>query len=160
MYERLKDGEWTDDGWHKTGSLRGPKPIDLGTYVLENHEFRYDVLDLGSRTRETACNIVPKQGARTYGVVYRVTNEQLNILDKEEDVPRNYRRVALKVQVVADNVFNPDVEKSPSELEVWAYMGQPEFITDNWQPDPEYVELLESSARKRGNIPEGYSASS
>lgn len=141
LKERLKNGEWLSDGWHKSGELEGPAPLDLGTYVLDGYEFGY-TLDVGT---ETAGNIVASDGARVYGALYKVTDAQLAELDRSEDVPRDYTRVAVQVHRVALNALN---KKFP-QADAWVYVGSPQLITQVSRPDPEYADLLVRSATER-----------
>ena len=150
LEERLKDGEWLPDGWHKTGRLKGPSPVDHGTYWLDGYEFGY-TLDQGS---DTTGNIVPKPGARVYGVVYTISPTQLEELDQSEDVPKgDYARVAVEVNKVASRFLGPPVVKA------WTYVGNPHLVTKKVCPDPEYVARLVESATQRG-FPQEYVDSS
>lgn len=141
LRERLKDGEWLEDGWHKSGSPIGPDPEDLGTYTLTDYEFGYS-LDLET---ETAGNIVPKKDATVYGALYKVTEEQLKILDKDEDLGEDYQRVALRVQRFAHRALS----EAPEEVDAQVYIAYPHRLTNRMNPDPQYVKLLVEAARKR-----------
>lgn len=145
LIERLKNGEWLSDGWHKTGTLEGPFPIDLGTFVLLDYEFGY-TLDIGT---ETAGNVIPKTSSKVYGAAYQISREQLEELDRSEDVPEDYLRIAVIVDKVASSVF------SEGSIEAWVYVGQPHKCTDKTNPDPDYVDLLVNSATQR-NFPQEY----
>ena len=149
LQERLKDGEWLPDGWHKSGQFQGPAPVDHGTYVLDDYEFGY-TLDQGA---ETTGNVVPKQGAHVYGVVYSLSTNQLKELDATEDVPRDYLRVAAKVHKFADEGFKTRVVNAWEDA--WVYVGNSTLVTEKLKPDPEYVDLLVSSATERG-FPQDY----
>ena len=144
LCERLKNGDWTSDGWHKTGNLEGPFPEDLGTYMLHDYEFSYNLADTDSQT-ETAGNITKKIGSFVYGVLYKITKEQLQELDISEDAPENYRRIEVIVHRSQDNAR----EDVPACATAWAYVGNPKYLTTTINPDPEYVELLHSAAIKR-----------
>lgn len=141
--ERLKDGKWLPDGWHKTGNLKGPTPKDYGTFILPDYEFGYS-LDLGN---ETTGNIIPKKGSKVYGVIYEITQEQLLELDLSEDVPIDYNRVAVKVYKVSNTIL--------TFQDAWVYIGNQNKYTHIINPDPEYVELLVNSATQR-NFPVEY----
>jgi len=157
LSERLKNGDWTRDGWYKSGNLQGPSPEDLGTYVLDDYEFGYNIADTDSQSgpdQETAGNITAKKGSHVYGVLYRITQAQLHELDESEDAPENYIRTAVTVHRVAVSQLKPK-EDTPTSVTAWAYVGNPKYLTTQINPDPKYVELLCNSAKKR-EFPEDY----
>lgn len=145
LEERLKDGEWTSDGWHKTGQLRGKKPTDYGVYYLDGYEFGYTLQD----GKLTTGNIAPKEGSRVYGVLYGLSEEQFQELDRTEDVPRDYKRVA----VVVHRLGLASLDKM-SMLTADVYVGNPERVTDHVCPVLEYVDRLIDAATKRCFPPE------
>jgi hypothetical protein len=147
LYERLKEGgDWLPDGRHKSGEFRGPVPVDLGIYALSDFEVGY-TLDQGN---DTTGNIVPKRESCVYGSLYKISKEQIDKLDISEDVPKgDYYRVALKVHKVATALFDK-TDKRNDEEEAMVYVGNPHMVTKWTDPDPEYVDLLVSSATERG----------
>ena len=86
-----------------------------------------------------------------YGALYRITEKQLAELDRTEDVPRDYERVALTVHRVAISALNQNLP----EAKAWAYVGQPPRLTTEVNPDPEYVQLIVQASLERG-FPQDY----
>lgn len=152
LKERLKNGEWIEgDGWHKSGVLEEPIPVDLGSFELPDYEFSYslDVEPFGDTG--TAGNVVPKKGERVYGVVYRLSEAHLAELDKTEDVPEAYARVAVKVHRCAIAILGE--HSAPASLTAWVYVGNPKYVVQKENPDPLYVDLLVKSACDRSFPP-------
>ena len=147
MRERLKDGDWLPDGWHKSGHFSGPELQVLGLYTLQDYEFGYN-LWVGN---ETTGNVVPKTGSRVYGMLYKISELQLNELDRTEDVPRDYMRVALKVKQAAASVW----QNAPSKVDAWVYVGNAELVTAAIDPDPEYVAFVTDAAIEQ-KLPQDY----
>ncbi|KIA76868.1 gamma-glutamylcyclotransferase family protein [Parachlamydia sp.] len=146
LKERLKNGSWVDE-WHKDGELEGKAPIDLGAYELNDYEFSYSLDTTPFGESGTAGNIAPKEGAKVYGAVYCLSDAQLAELDIGEDAPEAYARVAVKVQRCATQAFKN--LQAPESLIVWAYVGNPKHVTQEENPDLEYVRRLVESAFER-----------
>ncbi|MDB6081829.1 MAG: hypothetical protein JWO53_1101 [Chlamydiia bacterium] len=146
LKERLKDGSWID-GWHRGGQLPDPLPIDMGSFELSDYEFRYSLNVEPFEDIGTAGNVKPKRGAKVYGAVYKISEKQLAELDKSEDVPEAYARIAVKVHRIAKPILNKS--SSPSILTVWVYVGNPKYVIEEENPDPEYTGLIIRSAYER-----------
>lgn len=140
--ERLKDGEWVDS-WHREGVLTEEAPRLIGSYVLENYEFGYTFNAEPFGDSGASANIFPKEGSKVYGVVYEISDDQLRELDKTEDVPEAYERVAVTVYNVTDT------------LQAWTYVGNPKYLSDDLDLDPEYMELVVQGAYQN-QLPEEY----
>lgn len=91
-------------------------PKHVGVYVLEDYEFAYNLEDLDKSC--TWGNVMPKKGSQVYGLVSQLSEEQLAKLDKSEDVPIDYLRVALDVKKYANGSINHN-----KKLKVWVYVG-------------------------------------
>ncbi|MBS0622814.1 MAG: gamma-glutamylcyclotransferase [Verrucomicrobia bacterium] len=149
LKERLKNGEWIGE-WEKDGVLEGPVPTDLGVYALSNYEFGYTLKPFDESY--TTGNILPKEGAKVYGALYLICSQQhIDALDASEDVPRDYKRVAVKVHQVASSRF----QNSPPSAIAYVYVGNKKYVTDAINPDPEYVDFLIEAAQGRA-LPTAY----
>jgi hypothetical protein len=150
--ERLKDGDWTGDGWHKEGIMAEPKPVDMGFYQLKGYEFSYS-LDCTSFGEGFAGTVTKKEGSTVFGIVYRLTKEHFAILDDSESVnwinPEEgaYFRETVKVYKHATNTF--DSEFAPEEITAHVYIGNPKFISPDISYDDDYVSHLIQFARER-----------
>src|SRR5271167_4481722 len=77
---------------------RGMRPIRARPALLENYLLCFN-LPIGRGERGVA-NLEPRAGARTWGVLYLITPEQSEHLDRTEGVPRGaYRRIPISVLV-------------------------------------------------------------
>lgn len=61
---------------------------------LDNYELNFDKIARGGTG---TANIMPAEGKTVYGVLYRVTEQQLKTLDRFEGVPEHYRRSQVTV---------------------------------------------------------------
>jgi len=146
LKERLKNGTWLSDKVHKTGVLDGPAPVDLGTYVLPDYQFGYN-LDLQRYNEKgTVGNVLLTPGHKVYGALYRLTENQLKRLDRSEEVPRIYDRLLVKVHQ----------EGAPhSFIEAWIDIGHPQALTKTPHPESNYVNEIVAAATKR-HFPQDY----
>jgi len=146
LKERLKNGTWNHDGLHKTGQLDGPDPIDLGTYVLPDYQFSYD-LDLQNYNEKGSVgNVTIVPNHKVYGALYRLTEAQLKKLDRSEEVPRIYDRVL--VQVYQEGAIH-------SKVDAWLDLGHPQAVTPAPHPLPDYVNTIVTAAENR-HFPQEY----
>ncbi|MBS4167588.1 gamma-glutamylcyclotransferase family protein [Parachlamydia sp. AcF125] len=146
LKERLKNGEWLDE-WHREGVLEGQPPLDLGTYILDDYEFSYSLNVTPFGEEGTSGNIIPKKGSQVYGVVYQLSDAHLAELDRTEDIPEAYKRVAVQVHKCATKVLgNFPLGES---LTAWVYVGNSKYIQIEENPNREYVNLLIHSAFER-----------
>ena len=146
LKERLKNGTWNHDGLHKTGLLDGPDPIDLGTYVLPDYQFSYD-LDLQNyKEKGSVGNVTISPNHKVYGALYRLTETQLKKLDRSEEVPRIYDRVL--VQVYKEGAIH-------SKVDAWLDLGHPQAVTSTPHPLSDYVDTIVTAAENR-HFPQDY----
>ncbi len=61
---------------------------------LDNYELNFEKIARGGTG---TANIVPAEGKAVWGVLYRVTEQQLKALDRFEGVPEHYRRSEVTV---------------------------------------------------------------
>src|SRR5260370_33269010 len=79
-------------------SRRGMRPIQAQPALLENYRLRFN-LAIGAGERGVA-NLEAQAGARVWGVLYLITVEQFEHLDRSEGVPRGaYRRTPVSAIV-------------------------------------------------------------
>src|SRR5208282_1890811 len=94
-------------------------------------------LAIGPGLRAVA-NLQSQPGARTWGVLYLITAEQFDHLDRTEGVPSGgYRRIP--VEVVVD-----------SGQSIAAFTYQSDRITEGRKPSARYIGLLIEGARQNG----------
>jgi|SRR5580704_8232840 cation transport regulator ChaC len=119
---------------------RGMRPIQAQPALLENYRLRFN-LAIGPGERGVA-NLEAEAGARTWGVLYLITLEQSEYLDRTEGVPRAYRRIP--VSAVVDG---------GEQIAAFAY--QSDRISLGRKPSPRYLGLLIEGAVQHG-LPSGY----
>src|SRR5260221_9999922 len=114
---------------------RGMRPIDARPAMLENYRLRFN-LAIGPGERGVA-NLESQAGARTWGVLYLITVEQGEHLDRTEGVPRAYRRIPISVTV-------------DSGEQIAAFTYQSDRISLARKPSPRYAGLLIEGALQHG----------
>ena len=120
---------------------RGMRPLQARPAMLENYRLCFN-LAIGPGERGVA-NLESQAGARTWGVLYLITVEQSEHLDRTEGVPRSgYRRVP--VSAIVDG----------SE-QIGAFTYQSDRISLGRKPSPRYIGLLIEGAVQHG-LPPGY----
>jgi gamma-glutamylcyclotransferase (GGCT)/AIG2-like uncharacterized protein YtfP len=82
---------------------RCPAAVSIGSSVLQNYEFRFAM----------HADVVPKQDARTVGVLWELTPACLQALDRLESYPHYYDRKMVDV-LYHDRLY-----------EAWVYTMQP-----------------------------------
>jgi cation transport regulator ChaC len=121
---------------------RAMRPLATRRAWLDGHRLCFD-LPVGPGERGVA-NLERCGDARVWGVLYRLTPEQFDRLDRTEGVHRGfYRRTAVEV-VVAD-----DGER----IGAFTYLSR--FSTRGRKPSARYVGLLLEGARHHG-LPDEY----
>jgi gamma-glutamylcyclotransferase len=121
-------------------SRRGMSPIQARPALLENYRLRFN-LAVGPGERGVA-NLEARAGACTWGVLYLITVEQSEHLDRTEGVPRAYRRIP--VSAIVDG----------SE-QIAAFTYQSDRISLGRKPSSRYIGLLIEGAVQHG-LPPGY----
>ncbi len=122
-------------------SRRGMRPIQAKPALLQNYRLRFN-LAIGPGERGVA-NLESQAGARTWGVLYLITVEQSEHLDRTEGVPRGaYRRIP--VSAIVDG----------SE-QIAAFTYQSARISLGRKPSPRYIGLLIEGGVQHG-LPPGY----
>ena len=112
------------------------RPIHAHPGLLENYRLCFN-LAIGRGERGVA-NLEPRAGARTWGVLYLVTPEQSEHLDRTEGVPRGaYRRIQVSVSV-------------DSGEQIGGFTYQSDRISRGRKPSPRYLGLLIEGAGQHG----------
>lgn len=120
-------------------SRRGMKPKESRGGRLDGHRLVFD-LPVGSGERGVA-NLVVDAAAETYGVLYRITPEELDFLDRTEGVDKGvYRRYQVSV------AFLDAAE--PAAVLAWTYLS--DHGTTGRKPSPRYIGLLLAGASEHG----------
>jgi gamma-glutamylcyclotransferase len=120
---------------------RGMRPIQAQPALLENYRLRFN-LAVGPGERGVA-NLQSQASARTRGVLYLITIEQSEHLDRTEGVPRGaYRRVPIGAIVDGSE-------------QIAAFTYQSDRISLGRKPSPRYIDLLIEGAVQHG-LPPGY----
>ena len=120
---------------------RGMRPLQAQPALLENYRLRFN-LAIGPGERGVA-NLESQAGARTWGVLYLITVQQSEHLDRTEGIPRGaYRRIP--VSAIVDG---------SEQIEAFTY--QSDRISLGRKPSPRYIGLLIEGAVQHG-LPHGY----
>jgi gamma-glutamylcyclotransferase len=119
---------------------RGMRPIQARPAVLDNYRICFN-LPIGRGERGVA-NLEPSEGARVWGVLYLITTDEAEHLDRTEGVPSGgYRRIPVNVSV-----------DGGKEIEAFTY--QSDKINPGRKPSPRYIALLIEGAVQHGLPPD------
>ena len=120
---------------------RGVRPVQAHPALLENYRLPFN-LAVGPGERGVA-NLESQAGARTWGVLYLITAQQSEHLDRTEGLPRGaYRRIP--VSAIVDG---------SGQIEAFTY--QSDRISLGRKPSPRYIGLLIEGAVQHG-LPSGH----
>jgi cation transport regulator ChaC len=121
---------------------RGMQPSAKSWGWVEGYRLCFD-LPVGPGERGVA-NVVPAAGARTCGVVYRITTEEAERLDRTEGVHGGYYQ---RIEVVVATPTQP--------VEAFTYHSV--HASPGRKPSPRYMALLLDGAREH-RLPKDYVA--
>ncbi len=93
--------------------------------------------------RGGSANVLPDDGAEVWGVLYEVSDADLDTIDRSEDVPAAYRREAVVVE-----------DAEGHERQAVTYVAN---RTGDFLPHPDYLRLIVEGAEARG-LPSHYVA--
>jgi cation transport regulator ChaC len=120
---------------------RGMRPVQARAALLEDYRLRFN-LAIGPGERGVA-NLKAQAGARVWGVLYLITVEQSEHLDRTEGVPRGaYRRTPVRAIVDGGK-------------QIAAFTYQSDRISAGRKPSPRYLRLLIEGAVEHG-LPSDY----
>ncbi len=108
--------------------------------VLKNYRLVFN-----KKCRLGACaNIVPMEGEEVWGVLYKIPEEKLSILDRYEGYPKHYSRKIVEVETV-------DGER----VKAWTYIANPKYVNNKIKPSGEYLKYVVAGAVEH-NLPLWY----
>jgi len=100
-----------------------------GVGVLKDYVFKFNKISQDGGK----ANIEPCSGSEVSGVLFKVTAEQLAILDVFEGAPHHYQRVIVKV----------------GEIKAIAYIATPKYTAKtSLTPSTEYLNLILNGAKE------------
>jgi gamma-glutamylcyclotransferase len=120
---------------------RGMHPLQTRSALLENYRLCFN-LPIGRGVRAVA-NLQAQTGARTWGVLYLITVEESDHLDRTEGV-RSGVYCRIPVDVVVD-----------SGKSIAAFTYQSKLVSEGRKPSARYIGLLIEGARQHG-LPADY----
>ena len=127
----------TDQKEHRTGRIREAKRARL-----DGHRIAFNKR---GRDGTGKANIVPDSDRTVWGVVYRISSEALDKMDKHEGVAGgHYSRNAVRVRC-----------ESGDETAAVTYVAGHAFLDDSLTPAPNYLQNILRGARDH-NLPEAY----
>ena len=108
---------------------RCPNSVNLGPAQIDNFEFVF----------RTHADIAPKKGAVCYGVLWEISEDNLDELDQLEGYPSYYTRFSVAV--------------TTAESTTYALVYQMTNQTHDGKPYPKYLQLV-TEGYKENNIPQ------
>jgi cation transport regulator ChaC len=115
---------------------RGMRPSETTWGWVEGYRLCFD-LPMGPGERGVA-NVVPAEGARTCGVLYRITAEEAERLDRSEGIAGGFYR---RITVHAGTAHAETVA---------AFTYHSSYASVGRKPSPRYIGLLLEGAREHG----------
>ena len=121
---------------------RGMRPAEWRAGRVKGYRLRFN-LEGRPRGKAAPANIAPDPGAEVWGVLYKITREQLLHLDSTEGVPgRRYRHLWVEAE-----------DKDGNSLRAVIYIAEGKEVDGN--PSLRYITLLRAGARAH-RLPEHY----
>lgn len=118
---------------------RGGDPAEARVARLDNHELNFEKVARGGTG---TGNLVPAEGQVVYGVLYRVTGQQLRTLDRFEGVPDHYRRSQVTV-----------TDEQGNKIAAQVYLARK--VRKGLKPDRIYLQHILQGAQEH-NLPADY----
>ncbi|MFQ5695852.1 MAG: gamma-glutamylcyclotransferase family protein [Terriglobia bacterium] len=118
---------------------RAGEPGEEKVARLDNYELNFDKV---SRGGTGTGNLVPADGKVVYGVLYRVSAQQLRALDRFEGVPEHYRRSQVTV-----------VDGQGTKVGAQVYLARK--VRKGLKPDRLYLQRIIQGAEEH-NLPGDY----
>lgn len=111
-------------------SERCPSAILIGTAMLADYRLAFTIY---SPKRKCGCaDIVRSAGDKVYGILYQITDADMNALDDFEGHPVHYRRITVRVD--------------SQDVKVDAYSYEVVNKEEGLVPSAHYLGLLQSAA--------------
>lgn len=120
---------------------RAGPPAEEKIARLDNYELNFDKLARGGTG---TANIVPAEGQVVYGVLYRITEQQVKALDRFEGVPEHYRRSQITV-----------VDEQGHKVSAQVYLARK--VRKGLKPDRLYLQRILQGAEEH-RLPAAYLA--
>jgi len=113
---------------------RGITPYSGNTGILKGWELKFN--KKASAGDWAFANIMEKKESSVEGIVFGITEDELNLLDKFEGAPKHYRRE--KVNVLSKGEL----------IECITYIAQDQHIVEGLFPTDEYLGFLIDGASR------------
>ncbi|HXE74493.1 MAG TPA: gamma-glutamylcyclotransferase family protein [Candidatus Xenobia bacterium] len=120
---------------------RAGAPAEEKVARLDNYELNFDKVTRGGTG---SANIVPAEGKTVWGVLYRLSEAQLRVLDRFEGVPEHYRRSEVNV-----------VDAEGNKVGAQVYLARK--VRKGLKPDRHYLARILQGAEEHG-LPAEYVA--
>ncbi len=118
---------------------RAGEPAEEKIARLENYELNFDKVARGG---SGTANLVAAEGQVVYGVLYRLSEQQLKALDRFEGVPEHYRRSEMNV-----------VDEQGNKIAAQVYLARK--LRKGLKPDRSYLQRIIEGAEEHG-LPADY----
>jgi cation transport regulator ChaC len=118
---------------------RAGAPAEEKIARLDNYALNFDKIARGSTGQ---ANLVPSDGQAVWGVLYRLTDQQLRALDRYEGVPEHYRRSEVTV-----------VDEQGNRIRAQVYLARK--VRRGLKPDRGYLARIVQGAEEHG-LPADY----
>jgi gamma-glutamylcyclotransferase (GGCT)/AIG2-like uncharacterized protein YtfP len=118
---------------------RAGEPAEERVARLDNYELNFDKIARGGTG---TANIVPAEGRTVWGVLYRLSEQQLRALDRFEGVPEHYRRSEVTV-----------VDSQERKISAQVYLARK--VRKGLKPDRGYLQRILQGAEEH-NLPADY----
>lgn len=121
---------------------RCPQSQLICTAFLKDYELCFP--RFGKKRKCGVASVEKCENSFVWGVIYKITEEDISELDKHEGFPDSYEKI------------NVDVISVPAQsvLSAYTYVGIPQ--TGIYKPSKEYIQLIIDSLRVRQEIPVEY----
>lgn len=101
---------------------------------LNNYQLNFDKIARGGTG---TANIAPAEGKTVFGVLYRLSEQQLRALDRYEGVPDHYRRSQLTVE-----------DEQGHKISAQVYLARK--VRKGLKPDRPYLQRIVQGAEEHG----------
>lgn len=118
---------------------RAGDPAEERVAQLDNYELNFNKIARGG---VGTANLVPADGRMVWGVLYRLTEQQLRALDRFEGVPEHYRRSEVSV-----------VDGQGNKIAAQVYLARK--VRKGLKPDRSYLQRIVQGAEEH-NLPQDY----
>ena len=124
---------------------RCPESIPIKKVILKNHKLVFNEL----------ADIVPQENSLVLGVIYLISKQELEQLDKLEGYPDLYERKIVEVEDEKGNLYDAvvytmvekDIKLPPSHYYEILLKGY-----EDWNISKEYLELAKNEAKGMGTF--------